>query len=763
MVLAGRTVAVAQEVESSSVQSDEQVQPSVPATYTASRIVVEGIKRVEEETVLSYLKIKQGDIITKDSLNDSIKALYGTGLFSDVWVRADGEVVSVKVDENPVIHDVAFEGNKRIEDDTLQSEVGLRSRSVYTKSKVQNDVERIRELYRKNGRFSVNVSPKVISLDNNQIDVVFEIEEGKKSEIKKIFFLGNDYFSSPKLSKVISSKEQRWYRFFASSDVYDADRVSFDEELLRRFYVSQGFADFKVLSSIAEVDDSKEAFTLTFAIEEGEIYQFGDIKVDSKLTDVNKEDLEKLIETEKNKKFNADLVSDTVDKLTERLNDSGYAFVEVDANYGRNPEKKIMDITYQIKEGPKVYVNQINVRGNVRTLDKVIRREFRLEEGDPFNAAKVRRSKQRIQNLGFFDKVEIDRVRTSESDKIDIAVDVVEKPTGELNFGAGFSTSNGILGNVGVRERNLLGKGQDLRVNFEQSARGSTINLGFTEPYFLDRNLSAGFDLFQSQQEQVDESSFKRESQGATLRASYALTEHIRHMVNYSFVTIDINGIQPDTSRFIRDQEGKNATSLIGHSFTYDTRNNNQWPSSGLYARISQSVAGLGGDSKFLKHEIKGAYYYPIYKDDVVFSASINGGNIFGLAGKGVRIDQRFFVGNIQIRGFDDSGIGPRDADTNDALGGNTYYVGSAEMTFPLGLPEELGFKGAVFVDAGTLYGIDETGSNIEDSSALRMSTGAGVSWNSPLGPIRIDFSKAIVKQNFDLTEDIRFNFGTRF
>jgi outer membrane protein insertion porin family len=746
-------------------QTQPQTQPEQPPEqqFTADKINVTGIKRVEKETVTSYLEIKRGDVITRDKLNGSIKALYATGLFSDVWIRSTADVVDVKVEENPVIHDVAFEGNRRLEDDALQAEVGLRSRSVYTKAKVQNDVERLKDLYRKNGRFGVTVSPQVIAMENNQIDVVFEIEEGKKSEIRNIYFLGNENFSIPQLSSVISSKETRWYTFLSSTDVYDSDRVSFDEELLRRFYVSQGFADFRVLSSIAEVDPEQEAFSLTFSIEEGNIYQFGDISIDSKITDVDQAELQKLIETEKGEIFNAKLVDGTIDKLTEKLNDSGYAFVQVSADYNADKQNNIMNLSFEIKEGQKVYVNQINIRGNVRTLDKVIRREFRLQEGDPFNAAKIRRSRQRVQNLGFFDKVAVDRARTSDSDKVDINVDVEERPTGELNFGAGFSTVNGILGNVGVRERNLLGKGQDLRANFEQSTRGSSINVGFTEPYFLDREISAGFDIFDSTQTQANESSFDRQSRGITFRASYELTEHLRHLVRYSFNTVDVTDVQADASRFIREQEGENTTSLIGHAFTYDTRNNIQEPSSGLFGRLSQDLAGFGGNTKFLRHEVKGSYFYPVYKDDVIFSASLTGGNIMGIGDEDVAIAQRFFIGNQQIRGFDFSGIGPRDANTRDALGGNTYYIGVAELTFPLGLPEELGFRGAIFTDVGTLYGMDDTSAEINDSDALRVTSGIGLSWRSPLGPVRIDMSRALVKQTFDITEDVRFNFGTRF
>lgn len=730
--------------------------------YNASSIVIDGIKRVEEDTVISYLEVKVGDKITKDNLNSSIKRLYSTGLFSEVFVRSDKEVIYVKVIENPVINKVAFENNLRLNDEDLEPEVGLRSRSVYTKEKVQSDVERIKSLYRNNGRFNVVVDPKIIQLGDNKIDVVFEIDEGKKSKIGKVYFTGNEYFSSDKLASRISSKEKRWYNFLSSDDSYDPDRVAFDEEMLRRFYFSEGFADFRVLSSTAEMSDDQESFILTFSLEEGVIYDFGEVTIKSQIKDIDTNELESLLEVKSNDTYNAKLIDKDVDRLTEKLNDLGYAFVEVES-VNRKADGDRIDIMYRLNESAKFYVNEINIRGNSRTLDKVIRREFRLQEGDPFNAAKLRNSQRNIRNLGFFDKVEIKRNRSDISDKTDIQLDVSERPTGELNFGAGFSSSSGALGNIGVRERNLLGKGQDLRLNLQRSSRGADISLGFTEPYFMERDLSVGFDIFNNSQGQEDESSFDKKTLGATIRGSYTLKEDLRHVIRYSLSTIEVTNIQSDASTFVRQQEGKNTTSLIGHSLIYDKRDNRADPSKGYFVRFNQDLAGFGGDSKYFKNELQSAYYYPLYRDDVIFSLSGKGGHIFGIQDKDVRIDQRFFVGNTQIRGFDDAGIGPRDSATTDSLGGNSYYVGSAEIMFPIGLPEELGVKGAVFTDVGSLFGVDATGPGIQDEASLRASAGFGFSWKSPFGPVRIDFSNAFIKESFDKTQTVRFNFGTRF
>lgn len=740
------------------------VQTSVAATGAViSKITIQNNQRVESATILSYIKIKPGDSFSQDKVNASLKEMYETELFSNVNISVDGNTLVIKVQENPIINKIGFEGNKRITDETITGEISLKPRSVYTKSKVQSDVLTIQDLYRKSGRYATSVEPKIVSLDQNRVDLVFEIDEGKKASVKKIYFIGNKLFNSETLRKTINTKESRWYTFYSSNDSYDPDRVSFDKELLRKFYTSKGYADFNVSAVTSEITEDKESFVLTFSVDEGEKYKFGDINLDSQLPDININTFTTEIKTKKGEVFNSTLVDDTIDKITGHLNDIGFAFVEVTPDYKRDLNNRIMGVTYKVKEGPKVYIGKIHISGNVRTLDKVIRREVRVAEGDPFNAAKLRRSQQRIQNLGFFDKVDVKTEQGDEADRANINIDVGERPTGELNFGAGFSTTEGMLGNASIRERNLLGNAQDVKLYVQKSARGDQVDLSFTEPYFMDKDLSTGFNLYNITRDNKDESSYSSKTSGGMVSGAYSISENLRHTLKYSLSTVEITDIQPYASTFVRDQQGRNITSLVGHTLMYDRRDNKFDPTDGYYVSFSQDFAGVGGDSKFLRNEARTGYYKPVVREDVIFNTSVRGGYIEGWGGQNVRINDRFFVGGNNLRGFKDAGIGPRDITSTDALGGNVYYTGTVGFSFPLGLPEELGFKGETFVDAGSLFDADQKSASIQDKSSLRASAGFGVAWTSPLGPIRIDISQPFMKQSYDKTQQVRFDFGTRF
>ena len=735
-----------------------------------ANVIVKGNQRIEENTVRSFSGIDSGDKVNARIIDQAMAKLYETGLFADVSISVEGNDLIINVSENPIISEVAFEGNKRIEDNALSSEVKLASRSVYTKPALQQDVKRILDIYQKSGRFSVSVVPKVIQLPENRVNLVFEIDEGDRSKIARISFVGNSAFGDAKLKKTIQTKETIWYRFLSSDDTYDPDRLAFDQELLRRLYISNGYADFRVLSAEAQLDPKKNAFIVTFTLDEGEVYNFGDLAVESHLSNLEAGSLDSLISGKSGNLFNARLVDQTMEELTKKLGELGYAFVEVSPVYDRSPETKTMGIKYVIKEGPRVYVEKINILGNVRTLDEVIRREFRLAEGDPYNAAKLKRSQERINNLGFFSNVDIRKEKGSADDKVKIDVAVAEQSTGELTFGAGFSTTDGALGDISIQERNLLGRGQFLKLNLTISSVRQDIDLSFTEPYFLEKNVSAGFDIFKTKTNGSSSRSnlgYDNDAVGGTIRTSYPITEFLSHSVNYSLRSDDITDIDATASLFVRQQAGKNTSSLIGHSLMYDKRDSKFEPSNGYFIRFNQDIAGLGGDTKFFRNELRSAYYRPLMAEKGI-NLKVNGktGHIFGLDGEDVRINDRFYIGSRDIRGFSNAGIGPRDKTTLDTLGGKTYAVGSVEVGFPVGLPEELGFKGAVFTDFGTLFDTDDktSGSNIIlDETSLRASVGAGLSWSSPLGPIRIDFAHAFMKESFDETESVRFSFGTRF
>lgn len=726
------------------------------------RVVVEGNQRIEASTIESYLALRPGEPFDAQKLDDSLKALFATGLFDDVQIEQQGDALVVRVVENPIINRIAFEGNRRLDDETLEAEIQLRPRVVYTRARVQNAVNRILELYRRNGRYAAEVEPKIIELDQNRVDLVFEIDEGPVTGVGGIAFIGNEQFSDSTLRGVIQTRESAWYRLFTSDDTYDPDRLAFDQELLRRFYAARGYVDFQVVSAVAELTPDGQEFFITFTVEEGPQYKFGRIDIDTSLRDLSPDQLRQFVTTREGEIYNAEQVEATIQALTDEVGRLGYAFVDIEPQLRKNPETLTVDLIYEIKEGPRVYVERIDIEGNVRTLDEVIRREFRLAEGDAFNTALLRRSQQRLRNLGFFETVDVRTEQGSAPDRIVIKTRVTERSTGELSFGAGYSTQDGVLGDIRLRERNLLGRGQDLTANFTVSQRRQEIEFSFTEPYFLDRDLAAGFDVFRSRTDFESESSFDETSTGGTVRLGYPLTENLRHSVRYTLRYDEIENVDEDASVFIRDEEGGRLTSLIGHTFTYDRRDVRFLPSEGYYLRLDQDLAGFGGDNKFLRNEARADYYYPIFPD-VVLNLGASGGYITGLLGEDVHLSNRFFIGGNTLRGFQFGGIGPRDRETDDKLGGNIYYVGTAELRFPLGLPEELRIFGRSFVDAGTLYDIDVNGPTLEDNDGIRVAAGVGLSWLSPLGPLAIDFAQAIRKEDGDNTEFFRLSFGTRF
>lgn len=731
---------------------------------TIRDIRVDGAQRIEPATVRSYLSVAPGDPFDPDRVDQSLKALYATGLFADVTLDRSGDVLVVKVQENPIINRIAFEGNKRIEDDKLQAEIQLRPRVVYTRTRVQTDVQRIIDIYRRQGRFAVTIEPKIIKLDQNRVDLVFEINEGPRTGVRSITFVGNEHFSDGTLRSEVSTKESTWWRFLSSDDSYDPDRITYDRELLRRYYLREGYADFRVVSAVAELTPEREDFLITFTIEEGERYKFGKLDIKSNLKALDPETLKGVITASEGDWYNAQSVEDTITKLAAAVGDQQYAFVDIRPRITRNRDNLTIDVTYEINEGPRVFVERVDVNGNVRTLDKVIRREVLVAEGDPFNATKLRRSEQRIKDLGFFETAQITTADGSAPDRTVVNVDVKEQSTGEIALGAGFSTSDGVLGDFSIRERNFLGRGQDLRLGATLSTRRQEYDLSFTEPYFLDRDLSAGVDLFRISRNYQDEASYNEHNTGFSLRLGFPLTEHLRQRVYYQLTSTRIENVPDTASIYIRNEEGSHVTSLIGQELTYDRRNSRLAPTDGYYVRLVTDFAGLGGTSKFFRTRFGGGYYLPLASDEVVLSTTGEIGYIVGVNGKDVRVSDRFFLGGDTLRGFRTAGVGPRDLRTSDALGGREYARGSVEVSFPLGLPEEFGLKGHAFTDAGVLTESDiKNDSMVTDDTSIRVSMGTGVSWKSPFGPIRIDLAMPLKKESYDRREVFRFSFGTRF
>ncbi|MGQ9371402.1 outer membrane protein assembly factor BamA [Azospirillum sp. A39] len=732
---------------------------------TIRDIRVEGTQRIEPATVRSYLTVQAGDPFDADRLDQSLKALFATGLFSDIQLNRQGDVLVVQVSENPIINRIAFEGNRRIEDENLQSEIQLRPRQVYTRTRVQNDVQRIIDIYRRQGRFAATVEPKIIELDQNRVDLVFEINEGARTGVRSISFVGNEAFSDGTLRDEILTKETAFWRFLTSDDSYDPDRLTYDRELLRRFYLKEGYADFRVVSAVAELTPDREGFFITFTIEEGERYKFGKIDIRSNLRSLDPEQLRSVITTQEGDWYDASEVEKTISKITDAVGDLQYAFVDVRPRVSRNREDDTIDVVYEIGEGPRVFVERIDITGNIRTLDKVVRRELLLAEGDPFNTTKLRRSEQRVKDLGFFERVNVTTQEGSAPDRSVVNVEVAEQSTGEIALGAGFSTTDGVLGDFSIRERNLLGRGQDLRFGATVSSNRQEYDISFTEPYFLDRDLQAGFDLFRTTRDYQDEASYDEKNTGFALRTGFPLTENLRQRVYYQLQRTEIDDVPSDASVHIQDQEGGRTNSLIGQELTYDRRNSRLTPTDGYFTRLSTDVSGLGGTTRFVRARLGAGYYLPLSEDDGwVLSATGEVGVIHEFKSDDVFLADRFFMGGDTLRGFQTAGVGPRDLATDDALGGTRYYRGSVEMSFPLGVPEEFGLKGYAFSDFGSVGGsVVDDDPNVATDASIRMSVGAGVSWRSPFGPIRIDVGIPVLKEDYDKKEIFRFSFGTRF
>ncbi|MGH6831707.1 MAG: outer membrane protein assembly factor BamA [Methyloceanibacter sp.] len=746
-------------------------------------IRVEGSKRVEPETVRSYLTFSTGDTYDAAQIDESLKALFATGLFQDVRIRREGATIVIIVLENPIVSQVAFEGNKEIEDETLASEVQLKSRAVYTRARVQADVQRILNLYRRQGLYAAQVDPKIINLDNNRIDVVFEIAEGPTTKVRAINFIGNAAFSDSQLRYVISTTQTNILSFLKGTNIYDPDRLSLDRELLRQFYMKSGYADIRIVSATADLDRDGRGFFITFTLEEGERYRFGAIEIESALPSLRIEDLRRYILARSGRVFNSEKVEKTVEALTLGVSLQGYAFGQVRPRFDRDEVTHTMNIVFVIDEGPRIYIERINIVGNFRTEDNVIRRQFRLAEGDAFNRLLVETARKRLRALGFFKTVEVETEPGSAPDRVVIVVKVVEQPTGELSFGAGYSTSEGVIGDVSITERNLMGKGQYVRLGFSGSLDRAQVDFSFTEPYFLDRNLAAGFDIFHKEVDLTDVASFKQRDTGGNLRMGFPIADNTQMGLRYRFEREEIFDVTNNASLAVQQAAGIANVSSVGYTVAYDTRNLPQSPTSGYFASFSQDFAGVGGDVNYIRSVVDARGYYPI-TNKITLVGRAQAGNIQGWGGEDVRLTDLFFKGGETVRGFERAGYGPRDACespttgkqvskcSKDSLGGQLFWATTAEVRFPFPyVPDSIGMQGAVFVDAGSLWdpsqlalnAVNEEGSFMLDSAEMRLSTGFSIIWQSPLGPLRADIAQALLKADFDKTEIFRFGASTNF
>lgn len=739
------------------------------AVNSIKSVEVFGNERVDSSIVKNYLSINEKSVYNQDNVNDYIKTLYETGLFKNVKIDFQNGKLLINVEENPLIVDVYFDGNKKISDDILKSEISLAKRSIFNKNKLNNDVKRILDLYRRTGRFMASVNPKIIKEDKNRIKLVFEINEGKPAKIRKIYIVGAKVFNENDLKEILNSKESKILRFSAG-EVYDPARVEFDKELLRRFYYSKGYPNFEVLSAVGEIDRNNRWFDITFLINEGEKYNFGNIKITNNIKYVKTKKLEKVVKIKKDKVFNADLLNASVDNITTELAKEGFAFVDVKPMITKNDKLKLVDVDFVVEESPRIYVGEIKIIGNTRTYDKIIRRELRLEEGDPFSLTKFNRSIQRINNLGYFEKVDVRKERGDQPNKLNIIIEVEEKKTGELQFGIGYSSVDGLNATIGIKENNLLGLGQTLGLNIMYAKYTKDISLSYGKPYFMGRDLYVGFNLFYRKDEDQYSVDYKETTYGGGLNAVYSITEYLDQKLFYNLYREKISDISEDYSGIIAASD--DITSAIGQSLYYDRKDSRFDPTKGFALNWTIEYAGLGGDKKYLKNTGSANVYIPVWPSIFTLRLGAKGGAMQGVMGEPVDPTDAFYLGGNSLKGFKYGGVGPRtiignSAKDGSAVGGKRYYVADAELRFPLGLPKEYGIYGSLFINAGTLTGVDESEtlnkSKIVDSGTIRSATGFSISWKSPMGPISFDFAKVLKKEYYDESQNFNFNFGSSF
>jgi outer membrane protein insertion porin family len=754
---------------------------------TVQNIVINGNQRVENDTILSYMQLGVGDAFNDEAIDSSIKALFQTGLFRDVSVVRQGNSLVVTVSENPLINIVNFEGNDEVDDETLLKEVEVRERIIYTKARVAADTKRVLAVYQKQGFYNVRVAPKLIRLPENRVNLVFEVDEGGKTQVEQINFSGNNAFDDGDLRDVIATKEHSKILFFLRNTTYDPDRLEFDKELLRRHYLKNGYADIEVVSADARLADNGDGFVIDFVVNEGPRYAIADVAIDVGSSNLDAEQLKRQVKTGVGDTYNAAKVDKSVERLTLEASNQGFVFAKVDPKVDRNPESSTVNLTYQISEGNRAYIERIDIIGNTRTLDEVIRRELQLFEGDAFNRTLIERARRRLTALDYFEKIDFREEEGSAPDKVVLVIEVAEKSTGSLTFSVGYSSVETVVGSVGLQERNLFGRGWDAKLNTSLSFKRQQLDLSFTEPYFMGMPISAGVDLFATRVDNKDASSYTSEQIGGALRTGFRLDEFSSVNFRYLLAYRKTKGVDPLTaSPAIIKEEGTDWKSAVSATYTYDDLDNPLNPTTGLRAQLESQVAGLGGTTYYGQLEARAWYFVPLLDEKVVLKIEGNAGYQQSFDGDDISLQDRFFKGADSFRGFAAAGIGPKQIGNDgafDSIGANTYAIGTLEASFPIGLPETWGISGTVFSDFGTVFGTDElsvlaggpncpgnppapgyTGPcSVFDSMGFRASVGAGIIWQSPFGPLRMEAAYPLLKKDFDETEWFRFSIGTRF
>lgn len=751
--------------------------PNAQGTAVFSRIDVSGNERIEADSVRVFAGIEPGVAVTPEDLNLAVRQLFETGLFEDVEVMPEAGRLVIKVVENPTINQIAFEGNDSVDDAALAEVVQLRPRVAYSVAAAEADGQRILEAYRQSGRYAAQVNPVIIRLPDNRVDLVFEVFEGRPTGVQRINFVGNEVFGDRRLRRVIETNQTNWLSFIFGGTTYDADRLELDRELLRQFYLERGHVDFRVLSATAEISRERSGFFLSFSLSEGPRYNFGQISVSSAVPGLNAAEFRPLLsETRTGDVYNQRKIDRVIERMAFLAGQQGFAFVEVRPSVTKNEATRTVDLNFELLEGQRVFVERIDIRGNNRTLDRVIRRQFRLVEGDAFNTREVEEAEDRIRGLNYFETVEVGVREGSTSESALITVDVEEAPTGSLNLGGAFSTNEGLTAQVSIVERNFLGRGQTLSAAIAASTENQNLSFGFAEPALFDRNLLAGFNIY-FRETNFSEQSFKTANRGFEPRVAFPLSENGRLTIRYKLSDDEIFDVSEDTSRVILNEEGTLTTSALAFTYIYDRRNSVVDPTAGFLLTLNQEFAGIGGDVRHSKTSGTGRAYTSFFEDAVILSASLEGGYIY--SEDGTRITDRFNAGGDSFRGFARNGIGPRDIcdvgecaapqedlEVDDALGGNIFGILRLDASFPLGIPDQYGVYGGVFSDVGSLWKLDDTDGSmgtVDDSFLLRSSVGVSLFVETPFAPLRFNYAWPIRKADTDVLERFRFTIQTRF
>lgn len=764
-----------------------------------NKITVRGNSRMDASTVKSFLTITAGEKFDNGDIDSSIRALFATGLFEDVSISKSGSSLIVEVSENATINQVFFEGNKRLKDKALVVLVQSKGLAIYSEDSINSDVERIQQAYNRVGRGDAVVSSEIVPLANNRVNVVFRVNEGDKTKIKSISFVGNSTYREARLREVMTTKRSNLFSFINADDVYDPDRLASDEERLRRFYYNRGYADFEIISTSAILDDTQNEYNITITVEEGALYKFGAINVETTLDGLDTDSLNNIISTKSGKVYNAGDIEGTIIELTERIAGDGFAFVEVVPRGDRDFDTNTIDVTYLIDQGSRVFIDSIVIIGNDRTREHVIRREFDISEGDALNQVLLQSTRKRLQALGFFDKVDISTRPADSPDKVVVIVSVQDKPTGEFSVGGGYSNTSGGVAEISFAEKNFLGRGQHLKISGSAGADSNNYQLSFTEPYFLGYRMSAGFDVGRKTTDATTSQGFSNENTFGTIRFGVPLAKSLNASLFYTFsdtsTTVSSSKLDnSSTSNSTNDgKQGniagelsaalapRNGTNIedwtksgFGYSVRYNTIDSRSTPREGMLLSLGQTAFGAGGDASYLSTSGQAIVYKPLAEDyDVIGMLRARAGINTVFDDKGYRALDNFRQGGKAIRGFSNNGFGPRDALTGDALGGQYFWNATAELNFPAPiLPESLGIRGAIFVDAGVLGGTDDistaniaaSGSSIlANGNAVRSSYGASIIWNSPFGPLRFDYAEPIQTESYDKVRNFSFGVSTSF